>query len=142
ITDSQSRARRLDAELGYFFTQSISSIKPLRVNFDGITAIGPTVIELFDNNNQPVNPGDIQNYKLTAASSTPRNTASAVRGGDLSLRRQLDYFSNPAALQIGISESTRAIDTRTRSDTYTYNGVSGDGAEPPALYLSALANRP
>jgi TonB-dependent receptor len=128
---------------GHFSGLTITMMNPVRVNFTGITPDGPTGIEVFDNNNRPVDLSDVANYRLTGAASAPRDVKSDVNGGDINLRRQIDRFGFPAALQIGVRQSVQENDKRFQTINWTYNGPAGNAAtvpQSPAPYLNIIAN--
>ncbi len=92
LTDSNSKNRFGPGE-GRFNNESLSALNPVRVNLGGITADGPAVIQAIDASNQPVDPANIQNYRLTTVSNFPARIETAVQGADASVRRQFDAFS-------------------------------------------------
>jgi TonB-dependent receptor len=78
---------------------------------------------------------DINNYTLTAASSTPNtDVRSTITAGDLDVRRQLPWFPFPAALQLGgLHRVQTNDDRRLNGRAYTYNGINGNLSAAPFL---------
>jgi TonB-dependent receptor len=129
---------------GHFTGMAVSMATPVRVNFLGVTPDGPTNIEVFDDNNRPVDLSDVASYRFTAAGSSPRDVKSKVMGGDINLRRHFDRLGFPTAVQIGVRQHVQENDKRFESKTWTYNGPNGNAATvptSPAPYMNIIANR-
>jgi len=95
------------------------------------TDIGPDRpgdIQVFDNNNRKVDIYDITNYVVTGASNTSVVQVAGYKAGNINLRRRLDFFSFPTAVQAGASHSIQVLDARRVSETWTYNGPDGNPA--------------
>ena len=129
---------------GHFTGMATSMKNPVRVNFTGIGRDGPSGIEVFDNNNRPVDISDVENYRLTGAASSPRDVKSYVDGGDINLRRHFERFGFPTAIQIGAKQHVQKNDKRFESINWTYLGPNGNAQTvptSPAPYLNIIANR-
>ncbi|MEY4941740.1 MAG: hypothetical protein RIQ93_3475, partial [Verrucomicrobiota bacterium] len=93
---------------------------------------------------QRIDISDPNSYRLTTGASSPRDVKSDVRGGDINLRRQLDLFPFPAAIQIGGRQSVQENDKRFETINWNYNGPNGTAQTVPeshAPYLNIIANR-
>src|SRR5262249_26540947 len=64
---------------GFFSGLTSVLINPVRVSFSNINPDYPGKIQVFDNNNQPVDIYDIRNYRLNTASTGPYDTASNLK---------------------------------------------------------------
>ncbi len=144
FAQSAARAAFRQTADGHFSGLTISMMNPVRVNFTGVTPDGPAGIEVFDNNNRPIDISDVNNYRLTGAASSPRDVKSDVKGGDINLRRHFDRFGFPAAVQIGVKQHVQENDKRFETINWTYNGPNGNAAtvpQSPAPYINIIANR-
>ncbi len=129
---------------GHFSGLTIGMRNPVRVNFLGVTPDGPAAIEVFDDNNRPVDFSDPENYRLTGAASSPRDVKSYVKSGDLNVRRHFDRLGFPAAVQIGVRQHVQENDKRFETINWTYAGPNGNAATVPDSYtphLNIIANR-
>ncbi len=86
---------------GFFPALNASLAVPVRVTFRGVDADGPDTIEAFDNSNRPVDIYDIRNYRINSASEDRRHLYNVSKFANLDVRRRLDLFSFPTAVQIG-----------------------------------------
>jgi len=141
---SSARVSFRQTDDGHFSGLTISMMNPVRVNFLGVTPDGPSAIEVFDNNNQPVDISNPNNYRLTGAGSSPRDVRSDIKGGDVNLRRHFERFGFPFAVQIGGKQYEQENDKRFRTINWTYNGPNGNATTVPqsyAPYMNIIANR-
>lgn len=120
---SSSRSR-------FFGTVTAVTANPIRINFLDITRDGPGDIQAFDNANQPVDMYDIRNYRLSAANEDRRRQERASTFGKLDVRRRVDVFPFPAALQMGGLYRRETADRRTELLNYTPSAANN----PPAAY--------
>lgn len=144
FSQSAARAAFRQTADGHFSGMTITMKEPVRVNFNGVTPDGPSGIEVFDNDNRPVDISDPTNYRLVGAAASPRDVKSAVKGGDINLRRHLGFFSFPAAAQIGVKQHVQENDKRFETINWTYNGPDGTAQIVPqshAPYMNVIANR-
>ena len=122
-----------DISKGHFRQMAISSRVPVRVTFREVDGPRPAILQVFDNNNAPVNFYDVNNYQLTTANSTPRNTLDVFESGSADIRRDLRFFDFPFTLEIGGSDRKQQRDIKRRNENWTYNGVGGDRSPLPFL---------
>jgi hypothetical protein len=93
----------------------------------------PRQIEVFDNNNQPVDFNNPANYQLNTVNATPRETQDMFDTANLDLRRSLDFLPFPAAVQIGSAYRKQTRDIRRWNLNWTYNGIGGDLTPVPFM---------
>lgn len=145
---SKSETRFRDTEDGHFYSMTSDLFgaagfvgSAYSVNFLNIGDQGPGTIDIRDNQNQPVDYTAVKNYRLVTASSLPRDVVDKVRSLDFSVRRRLNQFSFPLAVQVGALERTQERDSRLQNSVWTYNGPDGNPAtnDPAAPYLSDAA---
>ncbi len=119
-----------------FFTLAVAMKTPFRVVFSGSqpgTPDGPSSIQVFNNNNQPVDLNNIENYQLATANTFEIASAAETKVGKLDVRRRLDVFAFPTAVQVGTRQSTETRDARRRRSTFTFNGPDGNPATVDSL---------
>ena len=112
------------------FGLSATLNRPVRVSFFEATPDRPGSIRVFDNNNREVDLYDINNYQLNTGSVTPNDNKSITRSANLNVKRRLNVFPFPFAIQAGVFQSTMGIDTRRENLAYSYNGPDGNPATP------------
>jgi iron complex outermembrane recepter protein len=101
---------------------------PVRISYLEIKNGLPQKFQAFDANNQVIDIDNIDNYRISAASGSDsgRKTARKFETGKLDVRRRLDLFAFPSALQIGGFHRIETFDHRpARSKAYTFNGPNG-----------------
>jgi iron complex outermembrane recepter protein len=125
-----------DTAEGHFRQMAIGMRVPVRVTFRDIGRARPGVIEVFDNNDNPVDYLDVNSYQLNTANSTPRRTDDRFKSGFLDVRRDLGFVGFPAAVQLGANQRVHTRDIRRWNRNWTYNGINGDRS--PAPFLSPL----
>ena len=108
------------------------TIDPVRVSFFDINEDRPGRIQVFDNNNKEVDLYDIRNYKMSAASDNPQVQIARYRAANLDIRRRLDFFPFPTAVQIGGVHRVQTLDARRESKAWTFTGP--DASAAPYLY--------
>jgi TonB-dependent receptor len=111
---------------GHFNNVTAVNRVPVRVNFLNIGEDRPGVIEAYDNNNQPVDILDPANYRLSAATHDDRRHVLSSRHANADLRRRLDVFPFPFALQAGGLHRIQNVDARRESATFTFTGPDPD----------------
>jgi iron complex outermembrane receptor protein len=102
----------------------------VRVSFADATPDRPGSIRAFDNNNREVDLYDINNYQLNTASVTPNDNKSITRSANLNVKRRLNVFAFPFAVQAGAFQSSMGVDTTRQNMAYSYNGPDGNPATP------------
>src|SRR5687767_2908275 len=111
---------------GHFNNVTAVSRNPVRVNFLNIGEDRPGIIEAFDNDNRPVDILDPANYRISAATHDDRKHVLSSRHGNADLRRRLDVFPFPFALQTGGLHRIQNVDARRESGTFTFTGSDPD----------------
>lgn len=101
--------------VGSAFTINLLDVKP----------DGSTRVEVLDNKNQAVDLGNLKNYRLTASSSQPRNVKDEVSTMDASVRRNLNNFSFPLAIEMGAAQRIQKRSTAPEQITWDYAGLDG-----------------
>lgn len=104
---SVSSGGYLGTDAGNFRQFAINSTAPLRVNFRGSDPVRPTVIEIFDNANQPWDMNNLRNYTLATANSTPRATRDELETLAGSLRARSGFSRFPRAWKSAPRSATR-----------------------------------
>jgi TonB-dependent receptor len=129
---------RRDIDLGFFNSLNLNLRMPVRLTYTDISGGRIGDFQVFDNNNQPVDLFDLNNYTLNSATNQPKtDIRSTVTTMDLDVRRQLRWFSFPAAVQVGgLHRIQTNDDRRVNGRVYTYNGLNGSLAATP--YLSEV----
>jgi TonB-dependent receptor len=112
------------------FGLSATLNRPVRVSFFDATPDRPGSIRVFDNTNREVDLYDINNYQLNTASVTPNDNKSITRSANLNVKRRLNVFAFPFALQAGGFQSSMGVDTQRENVAYSYNGPDGNPATP------------
>ena len=134
---SKSRTWRRYLEFGTFRGLTVNSLNPVRVSLLNFDSVRPNRIEVYDHNNNPVDYHDINNYRLTGATT---NSSGDVRerivSGDFSARRDLAFLAFPASIQVGGRQQVQTRDKRIQNVNWTYNPPAGNGS--PAPYLSQV----
>ena len=95
---------------------------PVRVELRNIDENGPRSIKLFDNNEQELSLYDIRNYRLVDARQNSKDYADTFKRGRVDLRRRLNLFSFPFAVQVGASGRSQTRDVRHYNTIWNYTG--------------------
>ena len=127
---SRSEGGYQDTKHGRFRTLGTAMRNPVRVVLADINSDRPNTIQIFDNNNQPVDFYNLDNYRLNTAASTPRYIQDDMVTAKLDVRKSLGMLPFPAAVQLGGSERVQRRDVRRESIAWTYNGPDGNAATP------------
>ncbi|MBL9209842.1 MAG: TonB-dependent receptor [Opitutaceae bacterium] len=125
---SSSTGGYQDTKYGRFRSLGVSMRVPVRVAFTGIGENRPRTIEIFDNNNQPVDYFNLNNYQLTSANSTPRYIEDALSTAKFDLRKNLRLLPFTTAVQVGGAQRVQRRDVRRETLTWTYAGPDGNTA--------------
>lgn len=125
-----------DTTKGHFRQLAIANRVPVRVTFRDISGPRPGTLEVFDNANLPVNFYDPNNYTLTTANSTPRQTEDEFHSASANARRELRLFGFPFSIEVGGLRRQQDRDIRRRNENWTYNGMGGD--RTPTAFLSPV----
>jgi TonB-dependent receptor len=128
LSRSASTTRRRYTDAGFFYQASAINRNPIRINFLDITEDKPSIIEAYDNNNQPVDWLNIANYRGNTANTANVFNRSQYNNGYLNLRRRFDFLPFPTAVQLGGSQRVQFLDTNIESVTTTFMGPGGVGA--------------
>ncbi|MBI5692461.1 MAG: TonB-dependent receptor [Verrucomicrobia bacterium] len=142
VSASTSKTWRRYEEKGSFQSLTTALLVPVRVTFEGITAVRPTTTRAFDNSNREIDLYDINNYRLnTAAQTDYRDHHEDVYGYNVDLRRGFSVFEIPGNVQIGGRYRSQDRDRRSYSRSYTY--TPPDGNLSPAPFVGQVyKNRP
>lgn len=135
---NQSTSTRERMNTGQFAGFNSTLINPARVSFSNIEKDRPGGIQVFDNNNREIDIYDIRNYRGTTVTLVPYDNSSLSRSANLNVKRRLNLFPFPFAVQGGTFQSDFRADTRTNSLTLNYNGLDGDPttADTPEPFLT------
>ena len=135
VSRSNSKSWRRDTDRGFFNSLTVGLRMPVRVSFLNVSRGRVGDFQVLDNNSQAVDVFDINSYTLTAASNTPNTDVRAtIANEDLDVRRQINGFSFPAAIQIGgMRRSQTNDDKRMNGRAWNYNGINGSLSAAPYL---------
>ncbi len=131
VNTSRSRGSnyRDDFGHGHFLTVSSTTRSAVRINFLDTGANRPATIQVFDANNNRVDFNGTSAYRMSTAADTPFKQIAGITTGNLNLRRRIDVFSFPAAIQAGGAQRIQTIDAKRHSDVWTFTG-SDDRVDP------------
>ena len=137
VSNSTSDWIRDNTGAGHFNSLNAVMTVPVRTVFSKGSPDRPGAIQIFDNSNREVDIYNIANYYVANANDTPYHSDAGVRSGNLNVRRGLEAFAFPAAVQIGGSHRIQTLDVRTETRTWTHNGPDGNPLtdENPSAYL-------
>ena len=142
VSRSASQIKRRYFDAGFFLQASAIQRFPVRINFLGLQpgAAVPGRIEVFDNNNQPVDWNNPANLRGNTANNANLNNHSYTNQGFLNIRRTLDFMPVPTAIQTGVLEKRVMLDNTLRNETWTFMGPDGVSAAtaPIEPYLMQL----
>jgi len=140
---STSKTWRRYHEKGSFNQLNISMLNPVRVTFEGIAPDHPARIRAFDNNNRELDLNDINNYRLTTATSNAyRDHKENLWGGDALLRRNLTILGINSSLQAGGLFRSQERDRREWNRQWTYNPATPGDFSPAPFLAQVYKNRP
>jgi TonB-dependent receptor len=125
VSRSASQTKRRYADAGFFLQAIATNRVPVRITYRNLTGARPGVVEVFDNNNAPVDYSDIANYRGTTANNSTLDYKSGSNTGYVNLRRSLTFLPFPAALQLGVSQRDQMLDTNNSTEAWTFMGPDG-----------------
>jgi TonB-dependent receptor len=137
---SNSEGGYQDTRDGRFRTLNITTVNPVRVTLGDINELRPWSFQVFDNNNQPVDPNNLNNYRLNTAQSTPRPIRDSLTNLKLDVRRSLGFLPFQAAVQAGGLARLKVRDVRRESINWTYLGPDGNAATPDSPFPYRMTN--
>ncbi len=137
---SNSEGGYHDTRDGRFRTLNITLVNPVRVTLGDINELRPWSYQVYDNNNQLVDPNNLNNYRLNTAQSTPRPIRDSLTNLKLDVRRTLDFLRFPAALQVGGLSRLKVRDVRRESINWTYLGPDGNANTPDSPFPYRMTN--
>ena len=132
VSGSKSMVQR-NRGARHFYTFNATAAFPVRVNFSDIAVDRPGGIQAFNANNQSVDVFNIENYRGTTVTDQPIRNRTQVNAGNLNIRRRLDIFAFPTALQFGGLNKLQTLDVRPESVAWTFNGPDGNAATLESL---------
>ena len=122
LSTSESATKRRDDDAGMFQNFSASMNRPVRVSFLDVGSDRPGGIQVFDNNNQPVDIYDISNYRATTAALVKSINTSDSKFGNLNIRRRFEILPFPSSVQIGGSKRVQSQGIKGFNPQWTYTG--------------------
>jgi TonB-dependent receptor len=125
LSRSASESKRRYADAGFFLQAIAVNRSPVRITYRDISGARPGAVEVFDNNNQPVDYSDIANYRGTTANNSTLDYRSGSNNGYLNVRRSLTFMPVPTALQVGVSQREQMLDTENSTEAWTFMGPAG-----------------
>jgi TonB-dependent receptor len=105
-----------------FRNMNVTFAVPIRIEFRDMGEVGPRSIRLFDNNEREVSLFDIRNYRLSTATQNNRDYSDTFASAKFDVRRRLQLFTFPVAVQAGGTTRTQTRDVRHYQRDWTYNG--------------------
>ncbi len=143
VSRSASESKRRYADAGFFLQAIATNKAPVRVTFRDISGARPGKVEVFDNNNAPVDYSDISNYRGTTANNSTLDYRSGSNTGYANVRRSLTFLPVPTALQVGVSRRDQMLDTENSTEAWTFmgpDGVSGATASMAPYTMQVYKN--
>jgi iron complex outermembrane receptor protein len=145
VSRSASQIKRRYFDAGFFLQAIAIQRVPIRINFLDLQsgAALPGRIEVFDNNNQPVDWNNPANLRGSTANNANLNNRSYTNQGFLNVRRTLDFMPVPTAIQTGVLEKRVMLDTNLQNETWTFmgpDGVSGTTASIEPYLMQRYKN--
>ena len=127
VSRSASQIKRRYFDAGFFLQAVAIQRFPIRINFLDLApgAALPGRIEVFDNNNQPVDWNNPANLRGSTANNANLHNHSYTNQGFLNVRRTLDFMPVPTAVQAGVLEKRVMLDNNLRNETWTFTGPDG-----------------
>lgn len=135
---SQARTWLRGPEKGIGNNLAVQSTIPLRVELLEIDPLtGPGDIRVYDSNNRLVTVHDpsFHNFtQITQFNVIGRDVRDEVLTYSADAKRNLDFLSFPASVQVGGVRKVQERDRRSTSDVYTYNGPGGNQSPLPYVW--------
>jgi TonB-dependent receptor len=126
VSRSASGFKRRYTDAGFFMRTFATNNRPIRVNFLNVGPDKPEAIEVYDGDNQRFDWHDLSNYMGTTAQNMPAKNRGQYHSAYVNLRRRLDWFSFPAAVQAGGSKRVQMQDTTQENENLTFRGPDGN----------------
>lgn len=124
---------------GHIRNLTVRTDIPVRVELLDIDPVsGPRTIQVFDNNEQMLDytTADFlrDHTEILSATALTHDVADEVSTYNADIRRELDLFSFPAAVQFGAASKSKERDFWNRNQfVFRYNGPGGDQSPAPFL---------
>ncbi len=132
VSRSASQTKRRYFDAGFFHTTNAVQRAPVRINFLGLAGGAiPGGIEVFDNNNRPVDWNNPDNLRHNTANTSNLHNRSYTNQGFVNVRRTLDFLPVPTAIQAGMFEKRVMLDTNIQVRTWTFMGPGGTSPNAP-----------
>ena len=126
---SQSRSRMEKDNPGGPFSSIVATLRnPVRVSLTGAGHDRLPLLEVFDANNARVDLNNIALYQLSSGQEIFYRRETEVRNADLKIKRRLDAFRFPSALEMGGTHTWKSYDQRQFVRALTWNGPDGNPA--------------
>lgn len=128
---NRSGAKRTRDNVGDGSPVSVTAVmnKPVRVAFFDINEDRPGRIQVFDNDNNEIDPYDIRNYNMAAIVDNPQIQVSSYAAVNLDIRRRLNLFPFPTAVQLGGLRRVQTLDARRESKSLTFTGPNASATQ-------------
>ncbi|MBI5380599.1 MAG: TonB-dependent receptor [Opitutae bacterium] len=124
---SQSRSWRRYISEGNFNQLAVSLKDPVRVVFENVGPTRPGNIRLYNNTNQEISLYDIHSFKVTGADEASwGNIRDNFDSGSLNVRKNLELWGIPSAVQVGGREQLQKRRVRLNAFNYTYTNPDQD----------------
>src|SRR5690606_8152418 len=118
ISRSASATKRRYWDAGFFYQSSAIQRFPVRARFQDTGGARPGSIEVYDNDNNPVDYTDSSNFRGNTANNATLHNRSHSNQGFLNVRRTLDFMPVPTAVQVGVLQKHVMLDTNAQSITW------------------------
>ncbi len=119
-----------DIDKGYFALANARRTG-VTVAFDDIFYLRPRRITVTDLNGAPVNPGVLDNYALTTATSNQRPSSDLKRSAYANLRRDFVVRDVPFTLKTGLDVRQQIRDLRGSAPSFTFIGADKRATTTP-----------
>jgi len=126
VSGSLGKSWTRSKERGYFGGFTTAAKVPVRVTFRDINDLAPGTTEVFTNANQPFDIYDINNFDLTAASTSTNDRRDDMLTGMINAKRSINMFSFPLSVQVGGARKVNSREQINGNESFTYNGINGD----------------
>lgn len=123
VNFSGSERERENTGNGHFLNVTAVINQPVRVSLLGVNEDRPAEIHVFSNTNEEIDIYNIDNYRVASATDNPQIQEAGYRAGNFDVRRRLDIFSFPTAIEIGGLHRIQTLDARRESKAWTYTGA-------------------
>lgn len=130
VSRSETTMRRVYRDAGFFWQTTSTNRVPVRISYLGIGNDGvPDSIDAYNNTNQIVNWRNIDNYRSSIAIDGTADNLSRVANSYINVRRRLDVFSVPTAVQAGVAVREQVQDRHVYQERWSFNGPDGATAD-------------